>query len=179
MLFERLFRICDIISVGNAEGTFALTRTRATTIVDWDNKEVVVPNKSFITDHLVNWTLSDSTTRIVIKIGVAYRSDPKLTQKLLLDVAASHPQVLNEPAPNCWMMGFGDSTLDFELRVYVAEIGQRNPVKTELQIRIAEVFREHEIEIAYPQRDLWVRNAVELKRAAKASKEVEGSNERA
>jgi len=165
--YERPIRVGDVITIGNVEGTVARIRTRATTIVDWDNKEVIVPNKSFITERLVNWTLSDSTTRVVIKVGIAYRNDPKLAQQLLLEVAAAHPQVLEEPAPTCWMMGFGDSTLDFELRVYVGEIGQRNPVKTELQFRIAEEFKAHDIEIAYPQRDLWVRNAVELKGAAK------------
>jgi len=66
--------------------------------------------------------------------------------------------VLADPAPNCWLTGFGDSSLDFELRVYVAEIGQRNPVRTELQMRIVEMFREHDIEIAFPQRDVWLRN---------------------
>lgn len=163
VLFERPFRIGDIISIGGVEGTVARIRTRATTIVDWDNKEVVVPNKSFITERLVNWTLSDSTTRIVIKLGIAYRSDPKLAQRLLLEIAAAHAQVLKEPAPTCWMMGFGNSTLDFELRVYVGEINQRNVVKTELQFRIAEVFRERDIELAFPQMDLWVRNAVAVK----------------
>ena len=163
VLFERPFRIGDIISIGGVEGTVARIRTRATTIVDWDNKEVVVPNKSFITERLVNWTLTDSTTRIVIKVGIAYRNDPKLAQRLLLEIAAAHPQVLSEPAPTCWMMGFGDSTQDFELRVYVAEINQRNLVKTELQFRIAEEFKQHDIEIAYAQMDLWLRNPVDVK----------------
>lgn len=162
VLFERPFRIGDIISIGGVEGTVARIRTRATTIVDWDNKEVVVPNKSFITERLVNWTLSDSTTRLVIKVGIAYRNDPKLAQQLLLDIATTHPQVLAEPAPTCWMMGFGNSTLDFELRVYVGEINQRNQVKTELQFRIAEVFKQHDIEMAFAQMDLWVRNAQEV-----------------
>ncbi len=162
VLFERPFRIGDVISIGGVEGTVARIRTRATTIVDWDNKEVVVPNKSFITDRLVNWTLSDTTTRIVIKVGIAYRNDPAQAQQLLLEIAAAHAQVLADPAPNCWMIGFGDSTQDFELRVYVGEINQRNPVRTELQMRIVQVFREHDIEIAFPQRDVWLRNAVEV-----------------
>ena len=77
VLFERPFRIGDIVSIGGVEGVVARIRTRATTIIDWDNKEVVVPNKSFITDRLVNWTLSDATTRLVIKLGIAYRNDPR------------------------------------------------------------------------------------------------------
>jgi potassium efflux system protein len=159
VLFERPFRIGDIITIGNVEGTVARIRTRATTIIDWDNKEVIVPNKSFITERVVNWTLSDSTTRIVIPVGVAYRNDPQFAQKLLLDIASAHPLVLAEPAPTCWMSGFGASSQNFDLRVYVAEIGQRNPVRTELQFRIAEAFREHDIEIAFPQMDLWIRES--------------------
>jgi len=167
VLFERPFRVGDIITIGTVEGTVSRIRTRATTIVDWDNREVIVPNKSFITDRLVNWTLSDSTTRIVIKVGIAYRNDPRQAQRLLLEIALAHPQVLAEPAPSCWMTGFGDNTQDFELRVYVAEIGQRNPVRTDLQMRISELFRENDIEIAFPQMDLWLRNPVQLERPAK------------
>jgi potassium efflux system protein len=167
VLFERPFRVGDIITVGTVEGTVSRIRTRATTIVDWDNREVIVPNKSFITDRLINWTLSDSVTRIVIKVGIAYRNDPRQAQKLLLEVAAAHPQVLSEPAPSCWMTGFGDNTQDFELRVYVAEIGQRNPVRTDLQMRISELFRENDIEIAFPQMDLWLRNPVQFERPAR------------
>jgi potassium efflux system protein len=176
VLFERPFRIGDVITIGSVEGTVARIRTRATTIVDWDNKEVVVPNKSFITDRLVNWTLSDTTTRIVIKIGIAYRNDPAQVQKLLLEIAAAHPQVLDDPAPNCWMTGFGDSTQDFELRVYVGEINQRNPVRTELQMRIVEVFRKHDIEIAFPQRDVWLRNAVEVNAPQTAAPSAEATS---
>jgi len=157
VLFERPFRIGDIITIGNVEGTVARIRTRATTIVDWDNKEVIVPNKSFITERVVNWTLSDATTRISIPVGVAYRNDAQAAQKLLLDIAREHPLVLAEPEPTCWMSGFGDNAQNLDLRVYVAEIGQRNPVRTELQFRIAEEFRERGIEIAFPQLDLRIR----------------------
>lgn len=159
VLFERPFRIGDVITVANVEGTVAKIRTRATTIVDWDNREVVVPNKTFITDRLVNWTLSDSITRIVIKVGVAYGSDPAKVQNLLLNLATEHTLVLKDPAPNCWMTAFGDSTLDFELRAFVAEIAQRNRVRTELQFRIKAAFDAAKIDIAFPQMDLWVRNA--------------------
>ncbi|HEY2395097.1 MAG TPA: transporter substrate-binding domain-containing protein [Rudaea sp.] len=165
VLFERPIRVGDTITIGNVEGTVTRIRTRATTIVDGDNREVIVPNKSFITDRLINWTLSDSVTRVAIKVGVAYRNDPREAQRLLLEIAAAHPQVLADPAPACWMSGFGDSSQDFDLRVCVAEIAQRNPVRTDLQMRIADVFREHDIEIAFPQMDLWLRNEVQLKAA--------------
>jgi potassium efflux system protein len=173
VLFERPFRIGDIVTIGNVEGTVARIRTRATTIVDWDNKEVVVPNKNFITDRLVNWTLSDSTTRIVIKVGIAYRNDPREAQKILLDVANSHQQVLRDPAPACPMTGFGDSTQNFELRIYVSEISQRGSVQSELQFRIVDLCREHDIELAFPQRDIWIRNPEALRPTPDATDEVE------
>ena len=162
VLFERPIRIGDTISIGTVEGTVARIRTRATTIVDGDNREVVVPNKNFITERLVNWTLSDTTTRVLIKVGVAHRNDPAQAQELLLAIATAHPQVLKDPAPSCWLIGLGVSTQDFELWVYVGEISQRNPVRTELQMRIVETFRENDIELAFPQMDLWVRNKVQV-----------------
>jgi potassium efflux system protein len=158
VLFERPFRIGDIITIGNIDGTVARIRTRATTIVDFDNKEVIVPNKSFITERVVNWTLSDATTRVAIAVGVAYRNDPKEVRELLLDIVRAHPQVLSDPEPTCWMSGFGDNAQNFDVRFCVAEVGQRNPVRTELQFRIAQAFREHDIEIAFPQLDVWMRN---------------------
>ena len=170
VLFERPFRIGDIITIGGTEGTVARIRTRATTIVDVDNKEVIVPNKSFITERVVNWTLSDATTRVGISVGVAYRNDPQLARQLLLDIAKSHPQVLAEPEPTCWLSSFGDNAMNFDLRVCVAEIGQRNPVRTELQLRIAQVFRERDIEIAFPQLDVWLRSPRQPDSSAEATK---------
>ena len=176
VLFERPIRVGDVVTIGTVEGTVTRIRTRATTIVDWDNKEVIVPNKSFITDRLVNWTLSDSVTRVVIKVGIGYGSDARNAQRLLLDAASTHSQVLAEPAPTCWMTGFGDSTQDLELRVYVAEIAQRNPVRTELQMQIAEVFRANDIELAFPQMDVWMRNEVRVAATAPASAPPPESN---
>jgi potassium efflux system protein len=162
MLFERPVRVGDTVSIGNVEGTVTRIRTRATTIVDADHREVIVPNKSFITERLTNWTLTDSITRIVTRVAVAYRSDPRLAQSLLLQIATSNPLVLSDPAPVCFLTGFGDNAQLFELHTCVAEINQRNSVKNDLQMRIAEVFRENDIEIAFPQMDLWLRSAVQV-----------------
>jgi len=169
VLFERPFRIGDVITIGNTEGTVARIRTRATTIVDFDNKEVIVPNKSFITERVVNWTLSDATTRVAISVGVAYRNDPKAARELMLQIVRAHPQVLTEPEPTCWMNDFGDNAQNFDLRFCVAELGQRNPVRTEIQFRIAQVFREHDIEIAFPQMDVWIRSQPQPPSSAEAT----------
>ncbi len=157
LLFERPFRVGDVITIGEFSGTVSRIRTRATTLIDFDNKEVVVPNKTFITDRLINWTLSDTRTRITIKVGVAYGSDIGRVHALLRQAAAEHPLVLREPAPSSWFLAFGASSLDFELRVFVDALGDRLPVTNDLNTRIAELFADAGIEIAFPQLDLHVR----------------------
>jgi len=158
LLFERPFRVGDIITVGDLSGRVTRIRTRATTILDFDNKEIVVPNKSFITGQLVNWTLTDTTTRVVIKVGVAYGTESGRVHALLRQAAREHPLVLAEPEPQSWFLAFGASSLDFELRVFVSTIVDRLPVMDALHTRITELFDEHGIEIAFPQLDLHVRD---------------------
>lgn len=154
LLFERPFRVGDTITVDNLSGSVTRIRTRATTILDWDNKEIVVPNKSFITGQLVNWTLSDSVTRVSLKVRVACGSDPEDVLRVLREIGSEHPRVLSDPAPTSWLMKFGDSSIDFELRVFVAEIRDRLPVSTELASAVHSRFRELGIEIPVPQLDI-------------------------
>lgn len=123
LLVERPFRVGDTITIGSLTGSVTRIRTRATTVLDYDNKEIVIPNKTFITGQVTNWTLSDNVTRQTLNVGVAYDSDPAQVRALLLRAASEHPNVLKEPAPNAWFMELGSSTLDFELRVYVATLG--------------------------------------------------------
>jgi potassium efflux system protein len=158
VLFERPMRVGDVITIAGIEGTVARIRTRATTVVDWDHREVVIPNKTFITEKLTNWTLSDSTTRLVIKLGVGYESDPEAVRTMLLEVARAHPKVLKEPPPNCWCLSLAASTLDFELRVFVAEVLERNAVRNDLHAAILRECRKRGIEIAYPQTEVRVRS---------------------
>jgi potassium efflux system protein len=158
LLFERPFRVGDIITIGEFTGRVTKIRTRATTILDFDNKEVVIPNKSFITDRLTNWTLTDSMTRVTIRVGVAYGSDVEQVHRLLLRAAQGCEFVAADPAPRSWFLAFGASSLDFELRVFVPSIEQRLLAQNELHGRIATLFHEHGIEIAFPQMDLHVRD---------------------
>lgn len=158
LLFERPFRVGDVITVGDMSGRVTRIRTRATTILDFDNKEIVMPNKTFITGHLTNWGLSDTTTRVIVKVGVAYGTDPVLTRKLLLQAADEDPRVLKEPEPTCWFLAFGASSLDFELRVFVASLNDRLEAQNGINTRINSLFAEHGVEIAFPQMDLHVRD---------------------
>ena len=158
LLFERPFRVGDVITVGDMSGRVTRIRTRATTILDFDNKEIVMPNKTFITGHLTNWGLSDTTTRVIIKVGVAYGTDPAMARMLLLQAAAEDPRVVQEPAPKCWFLAFGSSSLDFELRVFVASLDDRLESQNGLNTRVNQLFAEHGVEIAFPQMDLHVRD---------------------
>ena len=169
LLFERPFRVGDIITVGELTGRVTRIRTRATTIVDFDNKEIVVPNKSFITGQLVNWTLSDNVTRITIKVGVDYGTPPQQVLDLLLTAAREHALVMPDPAPQSWFVAFGSNSLDFELRVFVASVDHRLVVQNDLNIRIADLFAEHAVNMAYPQLDVHIRHLPGMPPAPSAS----------
>jgi potassium efflux system protein len=158
LLFERPFRVGDVITVGDLSGRVTRIRTRATTILDFDNKEIVVPNKTFITGQLINWTLSDTTTRITIKLGVAYGTDPAAVHAVLRDAARENPRVLADPEPATWFLAFGASSLDFELRVFVGDLSDRLAVQDEINGRVAALCAERGIEIAFPQLDVHVRD---------------------
>jgi potassium efflux system protein len=131
---------------------------RATTIIDFDQKELIVPNKTFITSQLVNWTLSDVITRVTVTVGLPYDVDIELAHKIMLDVVYDTPLVLKDPAPSVVLLAFGDSTLDFTIWVFVNETKNRVPVSHDLHIRLANALREHHIEIPVPQRDIHIRS---------------------
>ncbi len=158
LLLERPIRVGDTVTLGNLSGTVSRIHIRATTLTDWDRKEIIVPNKTFITSSLINWTRNDPITRVVIPVGVAYDSDPLLVHKILLDVATAHPLVLKEPAPAVLFLKFGESALEFEVRVFVRELANRLPLTHELHNQIFEALRANRIEIPFPQRDIHLRN---------------------
>jgi potassium efflux system protein len=142
------------VTVGDVSGTVSRIRIRATSILDWDRKELIVPNKEFITGKLVNWSLSDPISRFIIKVGIAYGSDVELAEKILLEVINEHPMVLKEPKPSVYFLGFGDNSLNFELRIYISSIDHWLPTRHELHKAIERKFREAGIVIAFPQRDV-------------------------
>ena len=158
ILFERPVRIGDTITIGNYSGTVSKIRIRATTLIDSDKKEVIVPNKAFVTERLVNWALTDAITRLVINIGVAYGSDLELVRKLLLQAAEENSKVLKEPAPVAYFLSFGASTLDHELRVYVGQVADRTQTIDALNRRIDELFKQNNIDIAFNQLDVFIKN---------------------
>ncbi len=158
ILFERPVRIGDTVTVGDLTGTVSRLRIRATTITDWDNKEIIVPNKTFITERLVNWTLTDSVTRVIVRVGIAYGSDTELAHGLMLEVARSNPHVLSQPEPRVLFTRLGESSLDFDVYVYVRDLADRLPFVHEFHMAIERTLREHGIQIPFPQRDLHIRS---------------------
>jgi len=157
LLFERGIRIGDTVTLGGVTGEVKRINIRATTIVDWENKELIVPNKEFVTGQLTNWTLSDTILRLSVVVGIAYGSDTKLAEQLLLETARKNPNVLDDPAPLVVFSNFGDNSLNFELRVFVPHVRYRLQARHQLHMKIDEAFREAGIEIAFPQRDLHLR----------------------
>jgi potassium efflux system protein len=161
LLFERPVRVGDTVTIGDVSGKVSRIQMRATTIIDGDQKELIVPNKTFITSQLVNWTLSDAITRIVIPVGIAYGSDVKLAHKVMMDTVRSTPLVLADPEPSVLFVGFGESALDFSIRIFVGELINRLPATHDLHVRLEQAFREHNIEIPFPQRDIRVHSVMQ------------------
>jgi potassium efflux system protein len=154
VLFERPFRIGDTVTIGDISGTVTRIQIRATTVLDWDRKELIVPNKEFITGRLINWSLSDTVIRIKVPIGIAYGSDTLLAEKLLLQAAKANALVLDTPEPRAVFLGFGDNSLNFELRVFINGIDDWIPVLHKLNQTVDREFRKAGITISFPQRDV-------------------------
>ena len=154
LLFERPIRVGDYVSIGENEGTVSRIRIRATTIMTRDRKELLVPNKEFITGQLLNWSLSDPVARLKIPVGVAYGSDIPLARQLMLEAARENELVMTEPEPRVLFLNFGDNTLDLQLRCFIGNVDYRRAVTSEINEAINNKFIEAGISIAFPQRDV-------------------------
>ncbi len=159
LLFERPIRAGDFVTVGEVEGFVRSIRIRATEIETLDNQNVLVPNSELISGRVINWVLRDTYGRLQVKIGVAYGSDIEKVRDILETIAREHAEVITDgraPAPRALFMGFGDSSLDFELRVRIQRIERRFSVVSDLNFAIDAAFREAGITIPFPQRDLHI-----------------------
>lgn len=159
LLFERPIRVGDIVTLGDKSGVVNRIRMRSTTIVDWDRKEYIVPNKDLVTERLLNWTLSDQVNRIELRVGVAYGADTERACELLLEAAREQPDVVADPPPIAAFDGFGDSSLNLVLRCFLPSLEKRMQTIHALHTAVDHKFRQAGIEIPFPQRDLWVRGA--------------------
>ena len=157
LLFERPIRVGDIITLDDTTGMVTDIRIRTTTVTNWDRKELIVPNKELITGRLLNWTLSDPVNRIVVTVGVAYKTDTRKVHDLVMQIATEHSNVLEDPEPQVTFESFGDSALNFVLRCYIASMETRLSTVHDIHEAIHDRFNQEGIEIAFPQRDLHIR----------------------
>lgn len=159
LLVEQPVKLGDRIEVGGTLGDVVRLRGRSTWIQTNDNVVIIVPNSEFINQRVINWTANDRQVRISLPVGVGYGSDPKVVRELLARIATEHPDVLAEPAPEIIFLDFGDSSLDFELRVWtIHQVQTPQRLKSDLYFAIFEAFREKGIEIPFPQRDLHLKS---------------------
>lgn len=156
ILFERPVRIGDYVTIGDQSGTVARIQIRATTLSDLDNREILIPNKELITGRVTNWTLSNSTTRMIIRVGVAYGTDTDKARELMLSAVQDNPKVLETPKPQVFFLGFGDSSLDFEIRVFLRSFEDRFPVSHTIHTEVNQALAKAGISIPFPQRDLHI-----------------------
>jgi small-conductance mechanosensitive channel len=170
ILAERPISIGDRIEVAGVAGRVTKIQLRSTTVVTNDNITMIVPNADFISNTVTNWSHGDPKVRIRVPVGVAYGSDLKLLQQLLLEAAGEHPKALRDPSPVVLFNEFGDNSLNFELGVWTQEMTAA-PIHftSEMNFIIEQKLRENDIEIPFPQRDLHVRSG--LPAAAEASNE--------
>jgi small-conductance mechanosensitive channel len=172
LLYERPVQLGDMVEVSGVTGEVARIGIRSSTIRTPQGAEVIVPNSSLISDRVVNWTFSDRRRRIEIKVGVAYGTDPERVLALLESVARGHPDVLTEPGLQALFTGFGESSLDFELRAWTALFETYVVTQSQLAVAIHRALVEAGIEIPFPQRDLHLRSAAGD--AVRALRDVQG-----
>ncbi|MFO8021423.1 MAG: mechanosensitive ion channel [Perlabentimonas sp.] len=161
ILFERPIKIGDRVELPELEnltGDVVNISARSTTIVTNDNIAILIPNSKFVSDSVINWSYTDANVRFNIPVGVAYKEDPKVIRKILIDVAKEHPGVLKYPEPDVLFDEFGDSSLNFLLRIWTTKFSRTPRVlRSELYYDIFEKFKEKGIEIPFPQRDVYVK----------------------
>jgi len=159
LLFERPVKVGDLVQLGAQSGTIERLGLRATVLRTADHSEVIVPNSDLISAQVVNWTLSDRRSRVVVLVGIAYGSDVPAAMELLQEIAEAHPLVLRDPKPRVLFQAFGASSLDLELQVWLADVDHRPEVRSDLHREIDRRFREAGIEIPFPQQDVHLRSA--------------------
>jgi len=164
LLMERKLKVGDFVEFDGLSGYIKEVAIRSTLIRTRDGSYVVVPNSKLVDNRLINWSYDNFTARIKISVKVAYESDPVLVTETLLKSAYMETAVLHEPPPEVIFTGFGDSALDFQLRVWVNRIDREPQIKSSLNFIIEYNLRQQKISIPFPQRDLWIRNPEVLTR---------------
>ncbi|MGY3941633.1 miniconductance mechanosensitive channel MscM [Aeromonas tecta] len=154
ILFEKPIRLGDTVTIRDLTGTVTKIKTRATTIVDWDRKEIIVPNKAFITEQFINWSLSDAITRVKLRIRIGLTQEPKRVQQLLEQCVRESTLVLDTPTPEVFLIEFTDSALIYEIRLYVNNMDHRMPITHEVHSLILEKLHQLGMHLPHQQIDI-------------------------
>lgn len=163
ILIERPIKVGDRIDLGNLEGNVVKISTRATTVVTNDNINVIVPNSEFINNKVINWSFADRKVRLNIPVGVSYNENPEQIRKILIEVANENESILKDPKPDVLFVEYGDSSLNFNLIVWTKDyIDKPIVLKSQINYAIFEKFKEHQIEIPFPQRDIHIRSGLNI-----------------
>lgn len=163
LLLDKSIKPGDVIAVGETFGWVSSLGGRYVSVVTRDGIEHLIPNEEFITRGVENWSYSSKSVRLKIPLGVSYNADLREAIRLCKEAAGAAERVLDDPAPNCLIKGFGDSSVDLELRIWIddPDKGVSN-IKSEVMLNVWDRFHEHAIEIPFPQRDLHIRSAVPI-----------------
>lgn len=172
LLIERPVKVGDWVSVGTSQGYVKKVNVRSTEIEGFDRSSFIVPNSDLISSTVLNMTHSDKIGRVIVPIGVAYGTDPRRVEEILLQLAKEHPMVMTNPAPAAYFMNFGADALEFELRLFLNDVNWMVVVKSDLNFAIAKRFAEENIEIPFAQRDLHIRNPEALAAAMRGDRPV-------
>ena len=159
LLFERPIKVGDWIVTSAGEGIVKNISVRSTEIETFDWASVIVPNSELVTAPVTNWTHKNRYTRLVIPVGVSYNADPEQVAKILMKCAKASPRVLSYPLPVVFFKNYGDSSLDFEVRIFINNVDDRIPVQNDLRMAIFSALQAAGIEIPFPQRDVHIHTA--------------------
>ncbi|MBE9143746.1 mechanosensitive ion channel [Planktothrix mougeotii LEGE 06226] len=162
LLFERPIQVGDFVEVGDYMGTVERIGARSTVIKTLDQVSIIVPNSRFLESELINWHHDNPISGLRLSVGVAYKSSVEIVKDLLLSAAKANSEVLSIPSPQVLFKGFGDNSLNFELRVWISKPSRQFIIKSDLYFQIESLFRQYKIEIPFPQRDVNIRGSVPL-----------------
>ena len=164
ILADKSIKPGDVIQVGNKFGWINFLGTRYTSVITRSGTEHLIPNENLVTSEVINWSYSNNLVRIDLPVGVSYAADLEKARDLMLEVAAGSPRVLTDPKPACLLAGFGDNTVNLELRIWINDPQNGiSSLKSELLWGIWQRFREHGIELPFPQRDLHLKSIPEVR----------------
>jgi small-conductance mechanosensitive channel len=170
LLLDKSVKPGDVISVGESYGWVSSLGARYVSVVTRDGTEYLIPNEDLITHQVVNWSHTSSHVRLKIPIGISYNADVHKARALCLEAAAETPRVLKEPSPVCLLLGFGDSSVELELRIWIQDPknGVHN-VKSDVLLLVWDKFHAHGVEIPFPQRDLHLKTPMEIRVATRSA----------